>query len=328
MKRREFVKVLCGVALVWPRPAAAQKIDEVRRIGVLSLGSRSTFNDEAFEALSKSLSALGWMDGYNVRIDYRWARNDPAQLELLADELLSLRPDLIIAPTTRVVTTFQRKTKTIPIVFVAVGDPIASGIVESLSHPGANITGFSNFEPTLVGKYIEILKEIVPKMDAVRWMYNADGIGHSVMSPLLEAAAQYHGIKFAEDPVRDSSEIEAVMSSLGDNRSAGLVVAGEPFMVSNLDLILALAKRYRVPTVYSFRLFVVAGGLISYGNDLVDQYRQAATYIDRLFKGANPSQLPVQAPIKFEMVINLKAAREIGLSIPPTLLAHADEVIE
>lgn len=327
MRRRDFICLLGSGIVARPLSASAQQRDQVRRIGVLSPGSRTAFSNEALAFFAKSLEALGWTDGKNVRIDYRWAENNAAQRERLADDLLGLKPDVILASTTVAVATLQRKTTTTPIVFVAVGDPIASGLVASIAHPGANITGFSNFESTLVGKYIEILKDVIPGLTAVRFMFDTEGTGRSVV-PLLEAAAQYHGVEIIATPVRSGSEIEAVISRLGDQATTGLVVAGEPFMVSNLDLIVSLTTHYRVRTVYSFRLFVVGGGLISYGNDLVDQYRQAAAYIDRLLKGANPSDLPVQAPVKFELVINLKAAKDIGVTISPALLGRADEVIE
>jgi putative ABC transport system substrate-binding protein len=252
-------------------------------------------------------------------------------MEAFAKELLSLKPDVILAHTARVVAEFQRKTKNIPVVFVSVTDPVASGFVASMSHPGGNITGFSNFEPTLVSKHIEILKEILPGMTAVSEMFYPDNPDrHAITHPILEAAAQYHGVELISAPVRNDSDIDRAISGLGDHSTKGLIVAGEPFFGSqhNLDLIVQLTTRYRVPTVYSFRFSVEAGGLISYGNDLIEQFGKAAGYIDRILKGADPADLPVQAPIKFELVINLKTAKALGLEIPPTLLARADEIIE
>jgi putative ABC transport system substrate-binding protein len=332
MRRREFIASLGGIA-AWPLAARAQQGNRVSRVGVLRVGTGdSPLASATLAAFKKAIQGLGWTDGTNIRIDYRMASpNDVAQIPVIARELLGLKPDVILAHTQLAVTAFQRETKNIPIVFVAITDPVASGFVQSLSHPGGNITGFSNFEPTLVGKYIEILKEIMPGMTGVSEMFYADNPDRfRITHPLLEAAARHHAVELITAPVRNDSDIDRVISGLGDNPTKGLIVAGEPFFGTrhNLDLIVSLTTRYRVPTVYSFRFLVEAGGLISYGNDLVEQYRQAAAYIDRLLKGANPADLPVQAPTKFEMVINLKTAKAMGLTIPPTLLARADEVIE
>jgi putative tryptophan/tyrosine transport system substrate-binding protein len=330
MKRREFVTLIGGAALL-PLSVRAQQPDRIYRIGVLILGANGGELDAQQRAVfTRALTELGWTEGKNIQIDWRWAANDVAQIPGLARELLSLKPDVILVQGTPTVAVLQRETKTTPIIFVSVTDPVLSGAVASLSHPGGNITGFSNFEPTLVGKYVEILKEITPGMTAVVRMFNPDNPVTFITRPLLEAAARYHGVELIFAPARDASDIERVIASLGDKPTAGLSVAGEPVfgMGQNLALIVSLAIRYRVRAVYSFRHFVEAGGLISYGNDLIDQYRQAATYVDRILKGANPADLPVQAPTKFEMVINLKTAKAMGLSIPPALLARADEVIE
>jgi putative tryptophan/tyrosine transport system substrate-binding protein len=307
----------------------AQQGARMPRIGVLVGGERA--NSVDVPVFTKALQDVGWIGGTNIQIDYRWAENDVGQMQALATEIVSLKPDVILAVNTAVVAAFQRQTKNISIVFVAVTDPVASGFVASLSHPGGNITGFSNFEPTLAGKYIEILKEISPGMTAVSDMFNPDANPANLTSvyPILEASARHHAVELISAPVRNSSDIERVISSLGDRPKVGLIIAGEPFFSGhNLDLIISLTTRYRVPTVYPFRRFVAAGGLVAYGNTLEDQFRQAAGYIDRILKGASPADLPVQAPSKFEMVINLKTAKALGLEIPPTLLARADEVIE
>ena len=329
MKRREFIALAGGVALL-PLSVRAQQADRIHRIGVLILGTRGKLGDHQRAVLTKTLLDLGWTEGKDIQIEYRWAASDAAQIPTLARELLSLKPDVILAAGTQTVAAFQRETRTTPIVFVSVTDPVLSGAVASLAHPGGNITGFSNFEPTLVGKHIEILKEITPGMTAVVIMINPDNPTGFITRPLYEAAARYHGVELVYAPAGNASEIERVISSLGDKPTSGLIVAGDPLYGSghNLALVVSLATRYRVRAVYSFRHFVEAGGLISYGNDLVDQFRQAATYIDRILRGAKPSDLPVQAPSKFEMVINLKTAKAMGLTIPPTLLARADEVIE
>jgi putative tryptophan/tyrosine transport system substrate-binding protein len=328
MKRREFMTLVGGAASL-PLAARAQQGNRMPRVGVLRVGMEdSPLLPVALAAFKKALQELGWTDGSNIRIDYRMASpNDVAQIPVIARELLSLKPDVILAQTPWAVAAFQHETKDIPIVFVYITDPVASGFVQSLSHPGGNITGFSNFEPTLVGKYIEILKEIMPGMIAVSEMYYADNQERfRITHPLLEAAARYHAVELITAPVRNDSDIDRAISSLGDNSTKGLIVSGEPFFATqhNLDLIVYLTTRYRVPAVYSFRPFVEAGGLISYGNDLIEQTRQAAAYIDRILKGASPADLPVQAPTKFEMVINLKTAKAMGLTIPPMLLARAD----
>ncbi|MBR1092616.1 ABC transporter substrate-binding protein [Bradyrhizobium manausense] len=327
IRRRDFL-AFAGGAVLLPRPSLAKQQTPIRRISILGLGVRNAGNDAYFTALTKSLASRGWIEGKNIILDFRWAENDEAKLGLFSDEILDLKPDVIVAPTTRVAATFKQKTRTIPVVFVAVGDPVASGLVDSLAHPGANITGFSNFEPTLFQKAVEILKEISPGLMSVSWMYDVDGISHSYGGPDIEAAAYKLGIKFFDRPVRNASEIEALIANQGETSGAGLVVAGEPFMISNLNLIVTLTIRFRIPAIYFFRAFTAGGGLVSYGNDLVDAYWQAGLYVDRILNGDKPESLPVQAPSKFELIINQKVASEIGLSVPPTLLARADEVIE
>jgi putative ABC transport system substrate-binding protein len=327
MKRREFIAG--GVALL-PLSVRAQQADRIYKIGVLSLGAKSELGDRQRAVLQKTLMRLGWRENNNIQFEYRWAASDAAQIQAFARELLSLKPDVILTQGTQTVATWQRETSTTPIVFVSVTDPVRSGAVASLAHPGGNITGFSNFEPTLVGKHVEILKEVMLGMTTVGLLSNPDNPSGVITQPLYEAAARYHGIEFALLSARNATEIERVFATLRDKLTTGLIVAGDPLFGSgdNLGLVVSLAKNDRVPAIYSFRHFVEAGGLISYGNDLVDQYRQAATYIDRILRGAKPSDLPVQAPSKFEMVINLKTAKEMGLTMPPTLLARADDVIE
>jgi putative ABC transport system substrate-binding protein len=328
MRRREFIG-LAGGATVWPVVGWAQQGIRMPRLAVLSQGRKGQLLG-SWETFTDALRQLGWSDGNNIQIDERWAANDAAQVHVLATELVRLKPDIIFAVNTVVVAALQHETRTIPIVFVSVTDPVASGFVASLSRPGGNITGFSNFEPTLVGKYIEILKEIAPGMTAASDMFNPDtNPAHlSSVHPVLEEAARRHAVELIPAPVRNDADIERVISSLGDKPTTGLIVAGEPFLAVRLDLITSLTARYRVASVCPFRFFVERGCLISYGNDLIEQYRQAAAYIDRILKGANPADLPVQAPTKFEMAINLKTAKTMGLTIPPTLLSRADAVIE
>jgi putative ABC transport system substrate-binding protein len=328
MRRREFIG-LVGTAAVWPVAARAQQTIRMPRLGVLGQGQKNQVSG-GLEAFTDTLRQLGWSEGNNLQIEQRWASNDAAQVQVLASELVSLKPDIIFAINTLVVAALQHETKTIPIVFVSVTDPVASGLVASLSHPGGNITGFSNFEPTLAGKHIELLKEIVPGITAVSDMFNPEmNPAHlSSVYPILEAAARNYAVELIPAPVRSDTDIEGVISNLREKPNVGLLIAGEPFFNARLRLITSLMTRYRVVSVSPFRLFVEQGCLISYGNDLVEQYGKAATYIDRILKGTNPADLPIQAPTKFEMVINLKTAKQMGLAIPPTLLARADEVIE
>lgn len=333
MQRREFISLIGGAATALPMAARAQQGSRKPRLGVLRVIAGDNQRAIALQDIfKKALQELGWIDGSNIQIDYRRAEpNDGAQIETFAKDLLSLKPDVILAHTALAVAAFQRETKDIPIVFVTVNDPVLSGFVANLSHPGGNITGFSNFEPALVGKYIEILKEIMPGMTAALELYFAGNPDRFMGThPFLEAAARYHAVELITAPVRDDADIERVISSLGDKPTTGLIVAGEPFFSGQhrLDLLVSLTTRYHVPTISSFRYFVTAGILVSYGHDLDEQNRQAAGYIDRILKGANPADLPVQLPTKFQMAINLKAAKAMGLTVPLTLLAAADEVIE
>jgi putative tryptophan/tyrosine transport system substrate-binding protein len=328
MSRREFFGILVG-ATIWPVLVSAQQVNQMRRIGVLFTGIHNAIYDQFISALTKSLLELGWTAGKNIQIDYRWSGTDIAQGQVVANELLSLKPDVILTQGPAV-WAFQRATKTVPIVFTSVTDPVAAGFVASLSHPGENVTGFSNFEPTLFGKYIEILKEVIPGMTAVMDIVNPDTNPSrlTVVHPVLEVAAQYHKIEFVSAPVSGDADIERVISNLRERPTTGLIVAGDPFMGARLKLVTSLAIRHRVPAIYSFRFYAEGGGLISWGNDLNDEYRKAGEYVDRILKGANPADLPVQLPTKFEMVVNLKTANAMGLTIPPTLLARADQVIE
>ena len=330
MQRREFITLLGGAAVALPLAATrAQQGARMHRIGVL-FSARKDTTSQFVETFTKSLFELGWIDGQNIKIDYRFAENDVEKARTFAKELVELKPDVTLAINTLVVAAFQHETKSIPIVFVAVTDPVASGFVASLSPPGGNITGFSNFEPTLVAKHIEILKEISPGMTVVLDMFNPD-INLAYLAsvyPVVEAAARYHAVEHVAAPVRSDADIERVISGLRDTSTTGLIVAGEPFLRARFDLISSLTTRYRIPSVSPFRFFAEGGGLISYGSDLIEQYRQAAVYIDRIMKGANPADLPVQLPTKFEMVINLKTAKAMGLTMPPALLGRADEVIE
>jgi putative tryptophan/tyrosine transport system substrate-binding protein len=331
MKRREFIRLLGGAAAGAPLAARAQQGTGMPRIGVLLANAKEhPLTAPSVAAFTKALQELGWMEGQNVRIDYRWAASDLERMQVFAKELVSLQPSVVVGQSTPVVVALKRETKTIPIVFISIAEPVKSGLVASLSHPGGNITGFSNFEPSLAGKWIEILKDIVPRMTRTANMFYPDTSGYGFSQQPLEIAARSHAIELVAAPARNEADIERIIAGLADDPTVGLIVAGDPFFGAKhtLDLVTSLATRYRVPTIFAFRLFVAAGGLISYGNDLLDQYRQAPTYIDRILRGANPADLPVQMPTKFELVINLKTAKAMGLEMPATLLARADEVIE
>jgi putative ABC transport system substrate-binding protein len=332
MKRRHFITLLAGTAAAWPLAAGAQQADRMRRIGVLVGGAEGDLSGQAGQAaFMKALQELGWTDGRNIRIDYRWAAADVDRMQTFAKELVSLQPDLIMGQTTTVVAALQRETRTIPIVFVVVSDPVGSGFVASLPRPGGNITGFINIESSLSGKWIEMLKDIVPRVTRAALMFNPETAPYFAyyLQP-FEAAARSYAVEPIAAPVRAAADIERAVASLGDRPDTGLVVMPDTFLGirSNLDLIISLASRYRVPTIYPYRNMVAAGGLISYGTDNTDILRRAATYVDRILKGAKPADLPVQLPTKFELAVNLKTAKALGLDMPATLLGRADEVIE
>jgi putative ABC transport system substrate-binding protein len=331
MKRREFI-TLIGGAVAWPFVVRAQQGERMRRIGVLmGIAEGDPSGVAGLAAFKTGLQGLGWIEGRNIRIDYRWAAADVDRMQALAKEMVSLQPDVIVGQTTQVVAALQRETKTIPIVFVIVSDPVGSGFVVSLPRPGGNITGFINIESSLSGKWIEMLKEIVPRVSRAAIIFNPETATYFAyyLQP-FEAAARSSGFEPVAAPVHNAADIERVVASLGNRPDTGLVLMPDAFTVTrrNLELIILLAARHRVPTVYPFRYMVAAGGLVSYGIDTADLYRRASTYIDRILKGAKPADLPVQLPTKFELAINLKTAKALGLDMPAMLLGRADEVIE
>jgi ABC-type uncharacterized transport system substrate-binding protein len=330
MRRRDFITLLGG-ATAWPRTLLAQGTDRVRRIGVLmELAASASQARSNIVALQRGLRELGWLEGSNLGIDYRWAPDDPVLLWKFAKELVELRPDLIVAHSSPVVTTLLGQTRSIPIVFAAISDPIGEGFVASFARPGGNVTGFTNFESSMTGKWVELLKEIAPEVTRVAFLFNpqmAAGGGSYFLRP-IDAAASTHKVKAVMALVHDDDEIEAAFSALVREPGAGVILLPDIFTVVHHEQVIALAERYRVPTVYSYRSMVERGGLISYGVDINNLFERAATYIDRILKGAKPADLPVQAPTKFELVINQKTAKALGLNVPPTLLVRADEVIE
>jgi putative ABC transport system substrate-binding protein len=330
LRRREFITLLGGTAVTWPLAARAQQTDRVRRIGVLMGLAESDPEAKVRAAVFEhALQELGWTRGRSTRMDYRWAPGDVEQTRAAAAELLRLAPDVILAHATPATAALQRATRTLPVVFVAVSEPIAQGFVQSLARPGGNITGFTNLEPTLGAKWLELLKEIAPRVTRVAFMYNPNTAPYAILfSRSVEAVAQKIAVELVAAPVHEPAEIEAVLTMLGREPGGGLILPPDPFTVAHRKLIFDLAARYRVPAINAFLYFADEGGLVSYGVDVRDQFRQAAAYVDRILRGEKPADLPVQQPTKFELVINLTTAKTLGLNVPPTLLALADEVIE
>ena len=329
MKRRQFITLLGGAAIAWPLAVRAQQGDRVRRIGVLMGGDE---NDPEFKrrysAFTQALASLGWTDGRNVRIDLRWYGDDTNRMRALAQELVGLQPDIIVTAGTAPTAAFQRETQTIPIVFANVGDPVASGLVPRLDRPSGNITGFANFEPTLGGKWLDLLSEIAPGLKRAAIMFNPDTAPVSLYMPSFEAAARSLKVEPIIAPVHDAVEVETAITALGREPGGGLVVMPDAFMAAHRAPIILAAARNNVPAVYNRSHFARDGGLLSYGADPVDTFRRAATYVDRILRGAKPGDLPVQFPTKFEMAVNLKTAKALGLTVPPSIMLRADEVIE
>jgi ABC-type uncharacterized transport system substrate-binding protein len=329
MRRRDFVILIAGAA-AWPLAARAQQGERMRRLGVLLRVDQDDPNAQRdLQAFRKGLQALGWAVSHNVEINYRYASADPVQMRAYAAELVGLPAEVILASGSLAVAALQRETRTTPIVFVRVADPVSQGFVASLAHPGANVTGFSSLEYEMSGKWLELLKGIAPHLVRVSLMFNpaTDPYGPGFLRS-LETAAPSFPVKPTGALIRDSAEIEGAMSALEKGAGGGLIVLPGAFTDVNREQIIALAARHRVPTVYGYRYFTAAGGLISYGVNSADMYRRAAAYVDRILKGERPADLPVQRPTAFELVINAKTARVLGLIISDKLLALADEVIE
>jgi putative ABC transport system substrate-binding protein len=324
VKRRTFIAGL-GSAAAWPLVAQAQQGDRVRRIGVLMPGDEKNTLHFAF---IQSLADLGWTDGRNVRVDLRWGGGDIDRIQAVAQELVGLQPDIIVATGIRATVALLRETRTIPIVFAGVGDPVVSGLVPRLDRPGGNITGFALFEATLGGKWLELLSEIAPGLKRAAFMFNPDIVPASPYMPSLEAAARSLKVAPITVPVHSDAEIEMAIISLGREPGGGLVVMPNIFMVLHRAPLILAAARNNVPSVYPQSFYARDGGLLSYGVDQLDIVRRAANYVDCILRGAKPGDLPVQQPTKFELVINLKTAKTLGLTIPETLLATADEVIQ
>jgi putative ABC transport system substrate-binding protein len=328
VKRREFITLLGGAAAAWPFAARAQQAERMRRLSVLA----GTALDDAeaqtrFAALRQGLQRFGWIEGRNLQIDARWGAGDAGAVGSAATELAALAPDVIVASGSAVAAILQA-TRTVPIVFVLVPDPVGSGFVESLAQPGGNATGFMMFEYSLSAKWLELLKEIAPGLTRAAVLRDPAIVAGIGQFAVIQSAAPSVGLDVSAINMHDGAEIERAVTAFARRPNGGLILTASALAAIHRDLVVSLAARYKLPAVYITRYFVAGGGLVCYGPDFVDQYRRAAEYVDRILKGEKPADLPVQAPTKYELVINLKTAKALGLTVPPTLLARADEVIE
>jgi putative ABC transport system substrate-binding protein len=331
MKRRKFITLLGGTVIAWPLAARAQQPERIRRIGVMMGYAKGDREGQVrIAAFLEGLQKLGWAEGRNIRIDYRWAAPDDAKsLQRFAKELVAVQPELIFSSNTPSTASLLQQTRTVPIIFALVADPVGSGFVASLPRPGGNVTGFMALEPTMAGKWLELLKEIAPRLVRVALLFNpATATYADNFLKHFKAAAASFGVAAIAAPVHDPSELESVIAGQARELNGGLIVIADPFLTVHRVEIISLAAHYRLPAVYPFRFFAELGGLLSYGHDVVDNFRRAAVYVDRVLRGAKPSELPVQAPDKFELVINLKTAKALGLDVPLNLQQRADEVIE
>jgi putative tryptophan/tyrosine transport system substrate-binding protein len=329
-KRREFITLL-GAAAAWPVAARAQQGDQMRRLGVLSnIGESDMEAQSMAAALHRGLRGLGWVNGRNLQVDHRWGAGNPERIAAFAKELVALKPEVIVAHTTPSVIALRRETNTVPLVFVQVSDPIGTGFITNMAHPGGNITGFTNFESSMVGKWVEMLKEMAPGISRVAFLFNpqtAPYVTRYYQGP-LEASARALGIEPWAASVSSVADIESAIAKFGREPGGGFIMMPDSFNIVHRDRITALAAQYRLPAISPYRFAVREGGLMSYGVEQVELFRLAASYVDRLLKGAKPAELPVQSPTKFELVINTKTAKALGIEVPITLLTRADEVIE
>jgi putative ABC transport system substrate-binding protein len=331
MKRREFISLVGSAVAAWPPAARAQEPGRVRRVGVLFAFFDSDPESQArIAAFQQELESLGWRDGHNIQIEYRWANGDAERFRAFAAELVAGRPDVIVAHASPSAEALAGATRTIPIIFAVVSDPVGSGLAASLSEPGRNATGFTNFATSTGAKWVEFLKALLPRLARVALLFNpatAPGRGSTYLQS-VEAAAESFGIDSTHATVSDAAQIEDAIATLSSRPDSALIVMPDVFLTNHRDLITALATRHALPAIYPFRYFAEGGGLISYGVDLSDIFRRAAGYVDKVLRGALPSSLPIQHPDKLELVINLKTARALGLDVPRILLARADKVIE
>jgi putative tryptophan/tyrosine transport system substrate-binding protein len=328
--RRAFLASLSAALAVHPKSAHAQQASRLRTVGVLMGLANDAETQARAKAIEQGLANKGWVVGQNLRIEYRFAASDAERMFSFAKELVALHPDIIIGQSTPVVAALLQATRTIPIVFVAVGDPVGSGFVASIAQPGGNTTGFVTLQPTITGKHLSILRELKSQLSHVALMYNPESVPRSgtlYVPMFMEAAKEFHVTPIAAE-VHRAADIEAIMADLGAAPSSGLIVMADNFTSFHRALIVSLAASLRIPTIYPYRYFVDEGGLVSYGVDVLDLFRRVPDYVDRILQGARPADLPVQAPKKFELVINLKTARTLGVVVPRILLAGADALIE
>jgi putative ABC transport system substrate-binding protein len=327
MSRRELITLLGGAAAAWP--LAARAAGE-RRIGVLAPGSNSDLDQlSRLKVFQDALRELGWTDGRNIQIDIRFAAGNAERFRTYAAELVALKPGVLLADATPSTGALQRETRTVPIVFARVTDPVGQGFVANMAQPGSNITGFTNYEPAMGGKWVELLKEAVPSIRRVALIYNPQTAPYTpTFLPAFETAARAHAVTLVNAPVQDASELESAIAGQGSEPGGGLILQTDSFLVAHRDLIVVSAARHRLPTISPAKIFTASGCLISYAVDASSMYRGAAIYVDRIFKGAKPSDLPVQGPTKFELVINLKTAKALGLTIAESFLLRANELIE
>jgi putative tryptophan/tyrosine transport system substrate-binding protein len=329
MKRRELIMLLGGAAAAWPRTAWPEQAQRMRRIGVFMNYAEDTPQSQArLASFSEELQKLGWTSSRNLQVEYRWGVADADRNRRNAAELVALAPDVLLASATAATTALVQTTRTIPIVFVNVVDPVGAGFVQSMARPGGNATGFIPFEYGMGGKWLERLKQVAPGVRRVAVLQNPIVVSRSGQLGAIEALAPSLGVELSPFIVRDPGEIERAITRFAQAPNGGLIVVGAPSLETHHDVIVALAAQHRLPAVYPYRSYVTAGGLMCYGTDLVAQFRRAAGYVDRILKGDKPADLPVQAPTKYETMINLKTAKALGLTVPKTLLASADEVIE
>ena len=330
MRRRDLITMLGGAMLGGAHVALAQQSDRLRRIGVLMPTAESDPETSDLGAVfRRAMQELGWTGGRNLRVDYRWGAGDARRIATLAQQMVADAPDAILAGGAPVVAPLQRATTTIPIVFISASDAVAQGFVQTLAHPGGNITGFTNFAPEMAGRWLALLREIEPFVARVAVLYNPATAPYTEwFLRALQGAPSAAGVKIEATPVHDEGEVDRAMDALQRTGHGGLMVPSDAFTLTHSQAVIDLAAKHRLPAIYAFRVFATNGGLVSYGVDLADQMRQAAKYIDRILSGTSPGDLPVQEPSKFQLVIDVKTAKTLGLTIPPTLLARADEVIE
>ena len=328
MRRREFISLIGGAG-AWPFAVRAKAPDGIRRIGVLmGIGDTDPEANPRVEALQGGLKDLGWTEGHNIHLEYRWTAGNLERTARFAKEIVDLTPDVIVGHSTPAVEALRQLTSITPIVFVLIADPIGSGFIASLAHPGGNLTGFMNVDAPMAGKWVEIIKEVAPKVREIALVYNPSTSPYQSYLKSFDETAPVSGVRALPTPVLDGVDVKRSIAALGQHPHAGLFVVPDVFVQVHRELIISLAEQYRLPAIYPYRFFPESGGLMSYGIDTVDVFRQAASYVDRILKGTAPTDLPVQAPTTFQLVINLKAAKAIGLTIPASFLVRADRVIE